>query len=345
MSKISNEIVILDPRDIVTEAGFNTRYRDDLAPLKAGIKARGVMEAIHVRKDEAGNIILASQGHRRLAANLALLEDGITVSDNGVKLTQIPARYEDGETTPEERNLNIVIGNSGKPLELLEQGMVFRRVRDNAGEAGDAALKKAATETGLSIVHVRNAVSLTEQTEPTLRKLKADKISASAVVDIISGIRAEFPKIEKDALADKVEARVLKLVAKADEAGNGKKVSRSEAKAAGKVEGSEEAEKAAKEAELAAKARREEEKAELKRLKAIEARVDRMGAFLESKKAEDDVSAAAWNVLGCAYNFVNGMAGVKLSDIEGEVKAAQAAAKTARIKAVKEAKEGVTAKA
>lgn len=341
MSKISNEIVIIDPRDIVVEAGFNTRYNEDLKPLQATIKAVGVLEPIHVREDKDGNIILASQGHRRVAATLALIHDGITKADNGVSLLEVPARYEGEDTTVEERNLLIVIGNSGKPLEVLEQGDVFKRVRDNAEKlsagTGDAALKKAAAETGLNIVHVRNVVALAEQTEPTLRKVRADKISGSAVIEVIIGIRADFPKLATAELADRVEAKVLKLVAKADE--TGKKVSKSDAKKEKQVIDPAIA-KAAEEADKLAKARREEEKAELKRLKGIVAKVEKLGAWMETKESTDEVATAAWNVLGAAYNYLNGLSEAKLSDIEGEVKTAQAKAKESLKAAVKAAKEG-----
>lgn len=347
MSTIQNEIKLIDPREILLEVGFNTRYKDELNELKPLIKASGVIEPLHVRSDDKGNIILGAQGHRRLACVLDLLEEGVSKAANGVKLTEIPVRFEGEKMTDEDRKLLIVTGNSGKPLEMLEEALVYRDLRDKAPEGeGDATLKAVAVKAGRSIVFVRNLVALTEQSKTTLGKIRADKISATTVVELMVGTRAEYEKIDKETLAEKVEARVLKAIARAENSGKAKATAKDTKE--DKPEVDKATAKAQAEAEAQAKARREEEKQELRRLKKIEGNLGKVVAFVAAKREKDLSSAVTIEILDLldsALAFIGGVEDAKLSVLSENMKGIEDANKEAIKEAIKLAKEGKPAKA
>lgn len=115
----------VDPRLLKTMPGFNVRdldspaERPDLDVLKEQIRTSGVEVPLEVRLD--GEDIYVTAGHRRLKVVMELIEEG-----EGIE--SIPAIAEPKWLGEDERAARIKTLNGGKPLSMLQDAMLVKRL-------------------------------------------------------------------------------------------------------------------------------------------------------------------------------------------------------------------------
>lgn len=150
----------------------------------AGLKAPLVIylpdEAEVIKTDEGypdyttekGDILL-SDGHRRLANILALVNEGVT----GFELVPcIP----DKEKESSSRVLGQVIFNSGKNLTPLEQGRLYKRVLADGWE-----VNAIAAHVGKSVMQVENCLSLVSSRASIQKLVEAKQISSTTAINVL----------------------------------------------------------------------------------------------------------------------------------------------------------------
>ena len=114
-----------DPRMIEVDPGYNVRVFDaandeDDAALKESIRASGVRTPLTIRSK--GDVVYVVAGHRRLAAVKELIAEG------AADIRAIPCLPEPKNTNAEERTLDLIRSNQGRPLTAMQRAEVMVRL-------------------------------------------------------------------------------------------------------------------------------------------------------------------------------------------------------------------------
>lgn len=167
--------------------------------LMASIAENGLRNAVKgFQKD--GKIYLREGFRRMRAVKMAL--------DKGIKIDRVPMLLEERAMTEEERTLEFLINNDGKPFTMLEQSEVIRRLINFGWKVTDIVKK-----TGKARGYIENLIHLTKVPMKVHNYIKEDKISAHAVIQIIAASKGD---------AEKVSEEVETAMQKAKEAGKEK---------------------------------------------------------------------------------------------------------------------------
>lgn len=121
------DIYKIDPRAIVVDEGFNSRCDfGDIEELAAQIAEQGVLNPITVTpfKDENGNErYRLVDGERRYRAILYNIE-------HGIECLRVPALFAAKNLSEEDKLMQQIIRNQGKPFSEYEYGIAFKKFAD-----------------------------------------------------------------------------------------------------------------------------------------------------------------------------------------------------------------------
>ncbi len=168
------DIFFMELEDVKIDKGFNQRFDyGDLESLANSIMENGVLQPIHVFKKEKDKTYYVLDGHRRFKACKIAKERGWT----GL----IPV-LKTGNTTPTEaeRTLAIITHNGGKPLNLLEEGMVYRKLLDLGMNNSEISRK-----VGKSVTHIISCAKLFDLKGGLVDKIKSGVVTATMVIDAL----------------------------------------------------------------------------------------------------------------------------------------------------------------
>lgn len=183
-----SDLFQIDPRKIDITDGFNVRsqthIRERAKELQASIKEHGIRTPLVVRMGDDGRAVLCD-GHCRLTAVLGLIEAGIDI-----KL--VPCRPEPRHTTEEQRTLDLIIANDSAPLDLLEQGEVFKRLI-----AYQWTPDEIAKRSGKSRTHVNNCLALVSAPAAVVKAVASGKIAGTLVVELIRKADGDETKLKE----------------------------------------------------------------------------------------------------------------------------------------------------
>jgi len=162
----------IDPRALVIEEGFNTRKEmGDISELARSIEVNGLKVPVRVHRD--GEKYIVTDGHRRTLAIQELLK-------RNVEIARIPAIVTRKQST-EERIIEILLTNSGKPLTPIEQGNTYLKLLNFGWDA-----KEISERTGKSEENVKNNIFLVQGSTKETRKFIEEKsISATTARQIL----------------------------------------------------------------------------------------------------------------------------------------------------------------
>lgn len=199
--KRGQETHLVDPSLLKVDKSFNARLSydgEDFDQLKASIKENGVQDPLKVKRDEEGNYQVLD-GHRRSLAVQALLKEGVEVGFVPV----IKARKTENE---EDAILDLIIQNDGKPLNLIEEGIVFRRL-----EKKGYSVQEIAQKTGRTAVKVRNGILAASAPKKVHDYVGQGKIASTTVMqlmqemgdkasdeEIVAKVESALEKVEKE---------------------------------------------------------------------------------------------------------------------------------------------------
>ena len=152
----------------------------DIEELMNSILENGIKNPLKGYEKD-GKYIL-KDGHRRMAAvNLAL--------QKGKKIERVPFMIEERPLNEEERTLEYLIYNEGKPLTMLEQSEVINRLLNFGWKVTDIVKK-----TGKARGYIENLILLTRIPMKIRNYIKEGKISAHAVIQIMQAVKANDAK-------------------------------------------------------------------------------------------------------------------------------------------------------
>ena len=192
--------LMVPPSAIIHDEKVNPRFDyGDIEELMNSILENGIRNPLKGYEKE-GKIVL-KDGHRRMrAVNLAL--------ERGKKIEKIPVIIEKRPMNEEERTLEFLIYNEGKPLTMLEQSEVIKRLLNFGWKTTDVVKK-----TGKARGYIENLISLTASPIKVQHYIREEKISAHAVIQIMAAVKGNAELAVKE-----VEA----AIGKAKEAGKTK---------------------------------------------------------------------------------------------------------------------------
>lgn len=159
----------VDPRKLKVDSAYNVRDMDapdtkaHVAWLKASIIAPdsgGVHTPLEVRLD--GKNIFVVAGHCRLAAVLEAIEEGHPIET-------VPCIPEAKFTSPEDRVVNLIVSNSGKPLSPLETAKVVKRL-DGFGWSHKKIAERLGWKSSGSVKQHLEMLGLSEPVKEHIRK-------------------------------------------------------------------------------------------------------------------------------------------------------------------------------
>ena len=170
---------------IVIDEKLNPREDyGNIDELMASIAENGIRNAVKgFQKD--GKIYLREGFRRMRAVKLAI--------EKGFQIDRVPILLEERAMTEEERTLEFLINNDGKPFTMLEQSEVIRRLLNFGWKVTDIVKK-----TGKARGYIENLIHLTKVPLKVHNFIKEDKISAHAVIQIIAASKGNAEKVVQD---------------------------------------------------------------------------------------------------------------------------------------------------
>jgi ParB family chromosome partitioning protein len=185
------DLFMIDPRLLREEDGWNVRVntpelQEHIEQLALSIAENGVLEPLTVYWD--GETPVVTNGHcRRMATLLAI--------SRGAEIAAVPVRVEERYSNEADRVLSMITRNSGKPLSMLEQAEVVKRL---AAFGWDK--KKIASKAGKSVQHIENILVLAGSPEELKRQVAQGDVSASNAVSLAKKHGNKASEVVKDAV-------------------------------------------------------------------------------------------------------------------------------------------------
>lgn len=163
---------------VVVDKNWNPRTDyGDMELLMNQIIQNGVIQPLIVQEDKDKYVIV--QGHRRRLAVEMAKEKGHDI--------KLPIVLEEKGSNDEIRLLKTLIGNEGKPLDLLEEAEVYRRLSAYGKQNIEIAQR-----VGKSAAHVGNLLVLSSASPEFKNKIRSGKISPSLAIEMIKEAREKL---------------------------------------------------------------------------------------------------------------------------------------------------------
>lgn len=169
-----SDLYRIAPHNLKIKEGWNVRDDEtlDLQELKDSIKELGVKQPLTVQTE--GENIFVTDGHRRFAAVMELIAEG-------VEIKTIPVQVEDRYSNASDHIASMIVRNSGKPLTPVEQARVFKRLRDYGLSETEIAHK-----VGKSRQWIISMLELNAAPEELKSLVKTGKVTATLAQQVIA---------------------------------------------------------------------------------------------------------------------------------------------------------------
>jgi len=177
------DMYMVDPETLIEDKGWNVRISgpdldEHVRWLADSIKEEGVKEPLtcYILNDK----LHVTNGHCRLKA-VALAKS------EGAEIVAVPVRLEDRYSKAEDRVLSLITRNSGKSLNQLEMGQVFKKLLKYGWSVAEVAKKCS-----FSGQYVRNILTLAGSPTEVTDMVKDGKVSATTASKVINeeGVQA-----------------------------------------------------------------------------------------------------------------------------------------------------------
>jgi ParB family chromosome partitioning protein len=177
--------LMVPPSVIIHDENVNPRTEyGDIEELMTSILENGIRNPLKGYEKD-GKIVL-KDGHRRMRAVRLALE-------RGKKIERVPVIVEKRTLNEEERTLEFMIYNDGKPLTMLEQSEVIKRLLNFGWKVTDVVKK-----TGKARGYIENLILLTRCPLKLQGYIKEGKISAHAVIQIMQAVKGNADEAVKE---------------------------------------------------------------------------------------------------------------------------------------------------
>lgn len=221
------DIMLVDPRNLVIEEGFNKRVDyGDIPALALSIVQFGMIEAVKAHKVRGEEKYIVTDGHRRQAALMLAIENHA----NGVKGFEDISMIERVPVLPASANLKerlyimAITGETKKVLTELEKVEMYEALLEmgkSEGKKRAETIKEICANLGISQAAVYNTLKISELPQGIKDKIAANVISAGTVVAITRELKdpeqqekAVDAAIANAAKASEVSGKKVKATAK-----------------------------------------------------------------------------------------------------------------------------------
>ena len=191
------KLLHLDPATIVVDPNYNFRAFEpellvDHEELLNSIRVMGVTTPIQVRQEGGVGPYIVVRGHLRLAAKLRCIAEG---NDAGQPL--IPALLDTRETTALQRDLDLIVSNSGIAPTAQQRSKIIGRLM-----AHGLNNTEIANQMGYSVNYLLKTIELGDAPRSVHDMIANKEVAQTTVMEAIQGIGPR--KVEQvliDALA------------------------------------------------------------------------------------------------------------------------------------------------
>jgi ParB family chromosome partitioning protein len=179
-----NDLLLIDPRNIVIEEGFNVRTdMGDLDGLANSIIEFGQLEPIFVMKIRGEEKFALTDGHRRMAAIRLAIEKGHPIP-------YVRAIVSSGNL--EDRIFAMVITGIGKkPLTSVEEGEAYKRLKAYGYKVDDIAKR-----VGKSLPHIYNMLKLADVPMVVKQRINEGVVSGNTVLQLLKDVKTTDELLE-----------------------------------------------------------------------------------------------------------------------------------------------------
>lgn len=175
--------VMMAPSALIVDETKNIREDyGNIEELMNSIVQNGVRNPVKAYTDKDGKIYLREGFRRMRAVSLALKA--------GKKIERIPVILDERKMSEEERTLEFLINNDGKPFTMLEQSEVIKQLL-NFG----LKVTEVVSRTGKARGYIENLMLLANAPAKIREYIKSGKISAHAVIGIMQAIKGDEAKL------------------------------------------------------------------------------------------------------------------------------------------------------
>lgn len=182
-----SDLFAVDPRNIMANPNFNVRIDyGDIEQLEEQIMSGGGIKnpvRIYPAMDSNGKRIadkyFLTDGYRRHKA-------AMNIYDKYGKIVMMPAIKESRGYKDEDRFIDMVLLNDGKPLTPIEEAEAYRRLLELGHTEGHIVDK-----VGKSAAHVNNLIKLINAPEEIKNLVHKGTISATLAVDVLRKYKGE----------------------------------------------------------------------------------------------------------------------------------------------------------
>ena len=183
--------VMMAPSALIVDEKKNIREDyGNIEELMNSIVQNGVRNPVKAFTDKDGKIYLREGFRRMRAVSLALKA--------GKKIERIPVILDERKMSEEERTLEFLINNDGKPFTMLEQSEVIKQLL-NFG----LKVTEVVSRTGKARGYIENLILLANAPAKIREYIKSGRISAHAVIQIMQALKGDEAK-----LLEEVEAAI-----------------------------------------------------------------------------------------------------------------------------------------
>ncbi len=174
--------IMVSPSEIIVDETKNLREEyGEINELMESIVQNGLRNPLKAYMKD-GRIILREGFRRMRAVNLALKA--------GKKIERVPVILDERHLSEEERTLEFLINNDGKPFTMLEQSEVVKQLLKHGLKTTEVV-----TRTGKARGYIENLIMLGSVPTKIREYIKANKISAHAVIQILQAIKGDEAKL------------------------------------------------------------------------------------------------------------------------------------------------------
>jgi ParB/RepB/Spo0J family partition protein len=189
LSESRKDMFLIPLEELKIQEGFNVREDyGDIDELAKSLVENGQLEPLTIRSGEDGSIIIVN-GHRRIKAFVLAKEK------YGSEIKSAWCIPENKGANEETRIIDLFIRNNGKPLTIIEQASVIKRLVDYNWTITDISKK-----IGKSRVYVGNVLSLHSAPKEVRDVVKEGIISPTAGVKL-----AQAPKAKQTSVLQKIQ--------------------------------------------------------------------------------------------------------------------------------------------
>ena len=173
--------------DLRIEEGFNQRIiYDGIEELAAQIEENGQKTPLVVSRIPGTDTYYVRSGHRRYRAFKMLV-------DRGVDVGYVQAELEEKGITEEQRIIDMMLYNEGKPFTMLEQGICFASLKKLGYDVGDIQRKLGIKNPKT----VYDGLMLANAPKEIQDNIVKGRISDSVVVKIIAENKKDWPAVQE----------------------------------------------------------------------------------------------------------------------------------------------------